>query len=131
VPFTVTIPPEERDRELADKLKAEWPGILAWMIEGCRAWQQHGLDPPEAVTEATDAYLGAEDAIGAWIEACCEKDPQVWTKTTELFESWQSWAEGAGEWVGSNKEFAQKLEDRRLRYQKRHSERGYWGLRIS
>jgi hypothetical protein len=27
VPFTVTIPPEERDKDLADKLKAEWPGI--------------------------------------------------------------------------------------------------------
>ena len=26
IPFTVTIPPEERDPELAEKLKAEWPG---------------------------------------------------------------------------------------------------------
>jgi putative DNA primase/helicase len=72
VPFTVTIPPEERDRELSEKLKAEWPGILTWMIEGCRSWQDQGLDPPEAVTEATEAYLEAEDAMGAWIEECCE-----------------------------------------------------------
>ncbi|MFL5150930.1 MAG: phage/plasmid primase, P4 family, partial [Microvirga sp.] len=35
VPFTVTIPPGERDLDLTEKLKAEWPGILAWMIEGC------------------------------------------------------------------------------------------------
>jgi putative DNA primase/helicase len=130
VPFTVTIPPEDRDKELPEKLKAEWPGILAWMIEGCRSWQAHGLDPPEAVTEATEAYLEAEDAMGAWIEECCEEDPQAWTKTTELFNSWRSWALAAEEWVGSTKQFAQKLEDRGLRYQKRHGERGYWGLRL-
>jgi putative DNA primase/helicase len=35
VPFTVTIPPEERDEGLPEKLKAELPGILAWMIRGC------------------------------------------------------------------------------------------------
>jgi putative DNA primase/helicase len=29
VPFTVQITPEERDPNLAEKLKAEWPGILA------------------------------------------------------------------------------------------------------
>ena len=29
IPFTVTVPPTERDPDLAEKLKAEWPGILA------------------------------------------------------------------------------------------------------
>jgi hypothetical protein len=33
IPFNVTIPPEERDKNLAEELKAEWPGILQWMIE--------------------------------------------------------------------------------------------------
>ena len=43
MPFAVTIPPEERDGELTEKLKAEWPGILAWMIEGALMWQTDGL----------------------------------------------------------------------------------------
>jgi putative DNA primase/helicase len=34
VPFTVTIPPEERDPELPDKLLEERAGILAWAVEG-------------------------------------------------------------------------------------------------
>jgi putative DNA primase/helicase len=53
VPFSVTIPQAERDIELSEKLKAEWPGILAWMIGGCLQWQQIGLAPPRCVTEAT------------------------------------------------------------------------------
>jgi putative DNA primase/helicase len=43
LPFTVRIPPEDRDPHLREKLKAEWPGILAWMIKGCLEWQEHGV----------------------------------------------------------------------------------------
>jgi putative DNA primase/helicase len=35
IPFSVTIPVEERDEQLMAKLRAEHGGILAWMIEGC------------------------------------------------------------------------------------------------
>ena len=49
IPFNVTIPAADRDPTLADRLKEEWPGILAWMIDGCLAWQEQGLDPPESV----------------------------------------------------------------------------------
>jgi putative DNA primase/helicase len=48
IPFTVTIPPDERDLKLADKLKPEWPGILQWMIDGCLEWQRIGLAPMSA-----------------------------------------------------------------------------------
>ena len=57
IPFTITIPAEERDLGLPDKLKAEAPGILNWMIDGCLQWQQIGLAPPKVVTDATAAYL--------------------------------------------------------------------------
>jgi putative DNA primase/helicase len=43
LPFTVTIPPAARDPHLREKLRREWPGILAWMIEGCLEWQRTGL----------------------------------------------------------------------------------------
>jgi putative DNA primase/helicase len=64
VPFPVFIPPEERDKNLKDKLKAEWPGILAWMIAGCMQWQRGGLAAPKAVTEARDARI--DYAASVW-----------------------------------------------------------------
>jgi P4 family phage/plasmid primase-like protien len=75
VPFTVTIPEAERDKDLTEKLKAEWPGILQWMIEGCLLWQRDGLGQPQAVQAATANYLPDQDTLGQWIEECCDAEP--------------------------------------------------------
>src|SRR4029078_595657 len=80
IPFSVTIPPSERDEMLPDKLKAELPGILAWMIDGCTRWLEGGLSAPEIVPAATNAYLEEEDAVSAWIEDCGDRDPIHWEK---------------------------------------------------
>lgn len=69
IPFTVTIPEQERDPSLGEKLRSEYPGILTWAIQGCLAWQQGGLNPPATVRNATADYLASEDAIGRWLEA--------------------------------------------------------------
>jgi putative DNA primase/helicase len=56
IPFTVTIPPEDRDGTLTERLKSEWPGILAWMVQGCLQWQREGLNPPQTVRDATAEF---------------------------------------------------------------------------
>src|SRR4051812_38190584 len=48
---------------LKEKLRAEWPGILQWMIEGCLIWQRQALQPPEKVLKATEEYLRDQDDI--------------------------------------------------------------------
>lgn len=133
VPFTVTIPPTERDPELVDKLKAEWPGILAWAIAGCLEWQREGLKPPRAVRSATDDYFSAEDACGKWLEDCCVLGRQYSASTATLFSSWSSWCETAGERAGAQKRFAQALEARgfaRARLGRRQA-RGFIGVGLN
>lgn len=131
IPFAVTIAAEEADAELPEKLKAEWPGILAWMIEGCLEWQREGLKPPQAVLEATAAYLEAEDAIAAWLDDKCERDGRAWESLGDLFASWSGWADRAGETVGSQKRFAQTLEARGFMRHKRMHGQGFFGLRLN
>ncbi len=130
VPFTVTIPPGERDVELPGKLKAELPGILVWMMQGCVDWQQRGLAPPEAVTSATATYLEGEDALAAWIDDNCERDPQAWEQSSKLFGDWATWAAKAGELVGSQRRFSERLEARGTEPQRRRDGRGFVGLRL-
>ena len=114
IPFTVTIPPEQRDEALPERLKSEWPGILQWMIKGCLEWQRSGLMPPQAVVDATAAYLESEDALAAWIDDRCERDPRAWEQSSDLFASWTTWATKAGEPVGTMRRFSQTLEFARL-----------------
>jgi putative DNA primase/helicase len=130
IPFTVTIPPQERDVQLVDKLKVEWPGILAWMIQGCLNWQAQGLKPPRAVLDATEAYLSAEDAIAEWIDEKCECDQKAWASSSELYVSWAVFAERSGEQAGSQKSFSQSLESRGFQRHRMSRAQGFYGLRL-
>lgn len=130
VPFSITIPPAERDKNLSERLKAELSGILAWMIQGCLDWQQKGLAPPTAVTAATEAYLEAEDATAAWIVECCKCDGTAWERTAALFASWSTWADKTGEIAGSQRRFAERLEMRGFVLARRKDARGFAGLRL-
>jgi putative DNA primase/helicase len=53
VPFNVTIPDNEQDKDLLQKLRAELLGILAWAVRSCLEWQKIGLCPPPEVLAAT------------------------------------------------------------------------------
>ncbi len=47
--FRHSIPAESMDRDLAAKLIAECPGILAWAVRGFARWQAEGLEKPATV----------------------------------------------------------------------------------
>jgi putative DNA primase/helicase len=107
IPFTFK--PEQPDRDLPEKLKEEWPGILRWAIEGCLEWQRVGLAPPPAVVEATAEYFAQENVIGRWVEERCRRNPGAETRTHDLFADWRSWCAETGEQAGSEKAFSQAL----------------------
>lgn len=130
IPFIVSIPAEERDPNLPEKLQAEWGGILRWAIEGCLEWQRIGLAPPAVVREATEKYLSEEDSFALWIEECCEADYMAKEMTADLFASWNAWAEKNGERPWSKKRFAQAMEQRGFETYRTNTSRGYAGLRL-
>jgi putative DNA primase/helicase len=107
-----TIPEAERILDLPDKLRAEYPAILAWMIEGCLRWQKQGLGKPQTVETATKDYLASEDTLGAWMDECVELRQGERTKTSSAYENFKRWADQAGEYVPSQKRFSQRLKDR-------------------
>ncbi|MGO1069751.1 phage/plasmid primase, P4 family [Lysobacter sp. CA199] len=114
VPFTITIPPERRDRRLTEKLLAERDGIMAWAVEGCLQWQQTGLRAPQCVVDATEEYFEGEDALGHWIEERCFVHEQSKALVADLFADWRDWAEANGEFVGSIKRFSDLLTTRQF-----------------
>lgn len=132
IPFTYTVPKAERDTSLSDKIKTEWPQILQWAIEGCMMWQREGLEPPEAVATATKSYMNQEDAITSWINEACIQDPEGFTYTRELYDSWKAWCGQNGESAGTKRTLGRHLEDREpvLKIQKLRRGEGFGFLGI-
>jgi putative DNA primase/helicase len=133
VPFPVTIPESERDHRLKERLRIEWPGILAWCISGCLEWQQHGLRACAAVSDATTDYFADEDLIAKWIDECCATDePDAFTANSVLFREYREWALRAGEFPGTQRSFSAALAARGF---ERHRVgaggiRGFRGIRV-
>lgn len=112
IPFTVTIPPAERDKRLTEKLRAEYAGILAWAVKGCLEWQRMGLGTPDEVTAATDEYKSEMDAIGAFLDECCVTVPNAESKAGELYAAYRTWAETNGEHCENVRAFRQRMAER-------------------
>jgi putative DNA primase/helicase len=132
IPFMITIPPEERDPELPEKLKEEWPGILQWAIEGTALWHKDGLKPPEAVVSATAEYFDAEDDLENWIKDRCARDSNGRQGSTELYYSWRDWAEQTGRagGAGSQKAFSDSLRDKGFILKRVTKGSVFFGLRL-
>jgi P4 family phage/plasmid primase-like protien len=131
IPFVVTIPPDERDPDLAAKLKPEWPGILQWAVDGCLDWRRIGLAPPAAVRGATDAYLAEEDSFARWVEECCVTGRHHWGIGERLWLSWKLWAERSNERAGTRKGFAEAMSGHGFPPAKSQHVRGYQGIDVA
>jgi putative DNA primase/helicase len=102
IPWLVKIPDEEQDKTLPQQLlEQEAPGILAWLVRGCLAWQNRGIGSTASIDLATSEYRADQDVLGRWIEDRCDLVPGGWHATKSLYESFVEWCkeEGMQPWV--------------------------------
>jgi putative DNA primase/helicase len=109
VPFTITVPPEKRDKHLQSKLLMERDAILAWGLQGCLQWQKTGLQPPKCVLDATEEYFDEEDAVGEFLEDDCQRSAHSKESIAAVYQRWKERAERRGEYVGSSRWLTQQL----------------------
>jgi P4 family phage/plasmid primase-like protien len=112
IPFTETIPPDEQDKRLPEKLRGELSGILAWAVEGCLEWQLDGLQPPEEVRQATGEYRSEMDVLGAFLDECCELAPEKNIAAADLYRAYMQWCEDTGETQETRRKFGRRLTER-------------------
>jgi len=131
IPFTVTIPNDEKDPHLVEKLQAERDGILAWAVAGCLAWQREGLGIPVAVAEATEAYRNESDRLGAFLEECCIVEEYARAGKSEVYAAYEQWCRDSGEHVVSKKKLSQMLSERGFSEARTKHERRWIGLGLA
>ena len=131
IPFTQEIPAEDRDPELPENLREEWPGILRWMIDGCLLWQRDGLLPPASVTAASTEYLESEDSLGQWLADRIEvvQDAGI-TASSTLFDDWQLWCKDNGGPKWTLKAFTGVLDEKGFKRDRNEKVRGFVGMKL-
>jgi len=131
VPFRKTFSAEERDPHLLDKLKAEGPHILAWMVEGALNWQRRGLaDTPKVVAAETADYRQEQDVIGQWLSDETTRDPTKEVSSKDLYASYRQWAIEAGLKVASSVALGRRLGERGFRNTRSNGVTKWQGLSI-
>lgn len=66
IPFTVYIPEEKRDKDIKEKLTAELPGIINWMVDGLKEYEinlHRQLTKPGIVVDALNKYKNRSDVL--------------------------------------------------------------------
>ena len=112
IPFTVSIPESQQDKRLQEKLLAELPGILTWMVQGCLDWQKHGLGEPLTVQSATNEYRNEQDVVGQFIRERCVAGEQLEAKASEIYREYKDWCDESGERSLNQTRFGSTLSER-------------------
>lgn len=93
IPFDVTIPAEEIDKDIPEKLRNELPGILAWAVRGCAEWLERGLMVPSSIADATAEYRAEMDVLENFIEDSCSRGIDRRVPVGDLYSRYGVWAE--------------------------------------
>lgn len=98
VPFDAVIKQPRPASDLLEEFTRELGGILAWGVEGSRAWytEKHLPDSP-TVTRATNEYRGEEDIVALFISECCHIGPKYLTLRKSVFDAFLAWGRNENE----------------------------------
>ncbi len=122
IPFTKTFIKKNADNRLGEKLRAEAPGILAWLVRGCLEWQKRGLTPvPECIRQATGGYMKESDPIMNFLEECCVEGEDHEVRAGQLYNAFREWMKGV-RGIPSQVVFGRRMS---LKFNKKEKASGY------
>lgn len=133
IPFTVTIPPEQRDKNLTKKLTSENSGILNWLIQGYAMWTKEGLkNEPDAVKEANEEYRFDMDSVGTFVTECFEIDASMKWKLGNkiLYDTYLKWCNKNNEHIMSQKWLSLRMGEKGFKRLVSNSQRWWLGLTV-
>jgi putative DNA primase/helicase len=107
--------PEEQDKSLKDKLQSidNIAGIFNWCLDGLRKYYSEGINPPEAVNNATADYRSQSDKIGNFISESLEKSSRN-SKAGDVYRKYQEWCLSNGYGAENKQNFFAELKSKGL-----------------
>ncbi len=136
IPFNVRFVDEpkrederKRDKHLDQKLYAEAPLILKWLVQGCIKYQKIGLNAPEVVKLAKSEYYQNENLLKDFLAACTILDMTAQEKASAIYSCFIAWCDQEKIEPLNQTAFGKLLTKR---YQKKNLREGivYRGVRL-
>jgi len=129
VPFNASFKGTARDPLMLDKLKAEGPAILDWMVAGAVKWAHDGLAVPDSVRNASAEYMADHDDLQLWIDQCCDLTGEA--RAGDLYRSFGDWKKARGEHAPSQTVWGSRLTTLPNISKRRSNGIQYAGIRLN
>lgn len=111
IPFMQSFKGKE-DKQLAETLRGELPGILNWALDGLHDWLKNGLGTAAVVEAATEEYRKESDLVGQWFDDACASSPASTVLASDAFDSFRSWCKSWGYREPTQNSFARNLTEK-------------------
>ena len=129
LPYEVTIPKEEIDRDLASKLKQELSGILNWVLVALpRLMSRKEFTHSEKCEQAMERYRLQSDNVKLFLNEECETSDSL-IKGKELYNAYCNYCRSSQLKSLSKKKFYERLNRHGFKPQM-HGNMIYFNLRI-
>jgi putative DNA primase/helicase len=121
IPFDVTIPEGEQDKQLHAKIiESELSGVLNWALNGLyRLLQQQSFSPCSAAIEAVENYKTQSDSVKLFLEESgYKKSPSTYKLIKELYAEYRIFCNDDGFKPVNKVNFKKRLENIGIRTEK-------------
>ena len=128
LPCEATVAPEDQDKQLAEKLKGELPGILNWALAGLKRLRQRGCFAVPAASKSLLAeHRGASNPELLFFEDECEVEQGAEMLCSDLHQRYVEWCRVGGHTPLDERQFGKALrkhfsqvDRKRRRREKKH-----------
>lgn len=130
IPFDVSFIGRE-DTDMENKLLADSEAILAWMVEGCKQWQNGGLRAPERVKAATKKYQAEQDILGDFFSEKCAVEAGCKVQSAVFYKAYTDWCTDNYRRPIGDKDFSNQLEQRGFKKSKSNGRMTWFGIGLA
>lgn len=111
IPFNRTVPEQERDPYLLDKLRAEADGIFMFALAGLKRlmWNDYKFSETQVNIDALQRYREESDSVLSFVKDCCELKPDKVIGSLILYNAYRDYCDRSGMKAYSHKTFVQQL----------------------
>lgn len=110
--FDRSIPQEQRDPNLREKLAVERDGILTWALDGLGRLldDSYVFSETEKTRAELTRYRVESNSVLSFVEECCELAPDAETVREEMFSKYKEYCHNAGLKALSQRNFNKEIE---------------------